>query len=486
MVLPMTDFFNLSKKPKHMPLLNEIPISGSDFPSTYGQSNKLMWKRKFMDWFKTRPELNAPVNIRVNDTITDVDFFKPDGTPLGPTQLKKSRDFYLKNFMTARLKSLQFDRLITGSGFGWKGYLDAKKIREACAEYMGDSWIKGIKTKELIDNMAEISMRMDEDLRKPRAFNYIASSTVQIVHGIQDIKSYVQWFGGHNIEFTPKEVIHIPLHSVDGKVDGFSPVSSLYYELTLLYAVKENMMAYMRNGGSMSKIFTLPDEISNSENHKAIVHQLQDAGIMSNRHGNLVLTGEINVQDLDTREKDMEYQNLALYIAGNVAYALNIPVGRIPFMIGKAQSKSDAGGLAESGYWSMIESDQKTIENYMNTQLFEELGFIIKFKKRYKVDDLREAQAMNQRVDAITKMQSELVKTGLKMTDKKIFSLMDLSEEEVEKAPDMMNPQEQTGLLNQSFMKDNEVNKEPGKIEQDRVKRTAAKNNPSQSNQTGF
>jgi len=35
-------------------------------------------------------------------------------------------------------------------------------------------------------------------------------------------------------------------------------------------------------------------------------------------------------------------------------------------------------------------------------------------------------------------------------------------------------------------VKDNEVNKEPGKIEQDRVKRTAAKNNPSQSNQTGF
>ena len=132
-------------------------------------------------------------------------------------------------------------------------------------------------------------------------------------------------------------------------------------------------------------------------------------------------------------------------------------------MIGSAQNKGDAGGLAESGYWSMIESDQRTIEMHLNTQIFEKLGYIIKFKKKYKIDDLREAQTMQQRVDAVTKTQAELLKIGKKLSEPKLYSLMDLSFNDVVEADpkDGMGPMEKTGLLNKSFSKDGEVIPEP-------------------------
>jgi phage portal protein BeeE len=324
---------------------------------------------------------------------------------------------------------------------------------------------------------------IDEDIRSQRFIDYVASSTMQIEHDQFDVTGYVQMFAGKQARFKPNEIVHVPLHRIDGKVDGFSPVESLSFEMILIWAIKENMLSFFRNGGSPKKMFILPDEISNSPNHKWLVNMLMDKGALQNRHGNLILTGNIDVQDLEKNPQDMEYKELALYLTGNIAYALRVPVNRIPYLIGSAASSSDGGGMAEAGYWSMINSDQLTIEQHLNQQIFSKLGFKFKFKRHYKIDALREAQATQGRMDAITKARTELNNAGLKINKTKLLALLsgndfNISITDVEE----MTPEEKmglsgdSGLLNKSFVANNQVNSSPDKVEMNATKRKATQN----------
>lgn len=486
-MLNISGFFQGKKR--HRPLINQIPVNVSHNAS-WGISSTYTQKVKFWKWFKARPELNSPVMIRVDDTICEVEFFKPDGSPLGRNKRLDAESFWNDNFLYERLKSIQFDRLVTGSGFVWVGKpsLNEKSLAKfkVLCERIGKQFSDQFSCKEVGTRL--FLKAIDEDLRLPRVVDYIPSSTVMIEHDRYEIKKYIQYFSGYSQEFSPEEVIHIPLTRIDGKVDGFTPVESLVYELILLWAIKENMLAYVRNGGVPKKIFVLPEELNNSANHKWLVTQLMEKGKLENRHGNMVLTGKVEVNDLEVNPKDMEYKDLALYVTSNIAYALRVPVSRIPYMIGKAQSKGDAGGLAESGYWSMIESDQRTVEMHLNSQLFKKLGWIFKFKKRYKIDDLREAQALNFRVDAVTKIQDELRKVDMKVARPKLLNLLDLSTNEVEEMTEEEKQKQfqNSGLLNRSFMPDKQVTRSPDKVEMDATKRRSAQNNPSSSSQTGF
>ena len=485
MVLNFTKIFNFNGPTKHRPLLNQIPVSITDNASSSGISSKLIAKNNFWKWFKTRPELNSPVSIRVDDTISAVEFFKPDGTPLGTQGRNSANKFWNENFLYDRLKSFQYDRLTTGSGFLWMGMLTKDQLRTVSKKMIDKFWYRDVSMRTVAKDL--LKRAIDEDLRLPRVVDYIASSTVQIEHNKHDITAYIQWFGAENIRFLPKEVIHVPLHRVDGKVDGFTPVESLMYEVILIWAIKENMLSYFRNGGSPSKAWILPEELANSENHRWLIQELMNRGAVENRHSNLVFTGKVEIENLESDIKDMDYKELALYVTSNIAYALRVPVSRIPYMIGSSQSKGDGGGMAESGYWSMIESDQITIEQAINTQLFNKLGFMIRFKKRYKIDDLREAQALNFTVDAVGKMSMELAKEGKMLTDEKMRCFFNLSANDVrEMTPEeKMDPFQQTGKMNQSFAKDNQVLKNPTQQQNADTKRKSAVNNPKNNNQTG-
>lgn len=487
-MLDITGLFGT--KNLHRPLINQLPIISSLNPS-FGYGSVTTQKQKFWKWFKARPELNAPVQIRVDDTISGVEFFAVDGKPLGRNKRINAEEFWNNNFMYEVLKSLEFDALVTGSGFLWMGSPlksedNLKTIKTACDKAVRHfPSIKEVD-EELRSNISNALFLkvMDEDISTPRIVDYVPSSTIVIEHDAYSVKNYHQYYAGNEVVFSPNEIIHIPLMRIDGKIDGFTPVESLGYELVLLWAIKENMLSYIRNGGSPNKAWILPDELANSTNHQWLTQQLASIGVLEARHGNFVVAGNVKIEDLEKNIKDMEYKDLALYVTSVIAFALRVPVSRIPFMIGGAQSKSDAGGLAESGYWSMIESRQKTLEMFLNSQLFNKVGFSIRFIKRYKIDDLREAQAMDMRATAVGKMSTELAKYGKKMTDDKMADLFDLSANDIEDMPDELKGMPGTPGMNP--IKDTELMNSPEKSNSDAVRRTAAINNPKGNIQTGF
>ena len=488
----VNSIFTKSSKAKNRPMLNEIPFSSSN-TGLVGLTSSLQSKRRFWEWFKSRPELNAPINIRVTDTITEVDFLDVDGKPLGRNKYLQSKKFWEDNQMYLRLRTLHYDRLVTGSGFIWKG---TSLNQRSANRVIYDDKMKQIKARIDIGlqvshdlqiretNLNDALMRvMDEDLRKVRKIDILPSSTVNIRHDGYDILDYVQNIGGLTEVFSPEDIIHIPLYSVDGKVDGFTPVESLVYELIFLWTIKENMLAFFRNGNWAGKIFTLPEEITNSENHKWLINELSNKGVLENRHGHIVLTGKVDVEDWERKMEDLQYENLLLYVKSNIAYALGVPLNRVADFLGKT-GNSDAGGVADSGYKSIIEADQLVLEMFLNPQLCNTLGFSIKFKKQYKIDEVKESQALTQRLSAIPTAQTALKNNKLKFSKEKLLQLLSgcdfrITDEDVEEMTEEELMMEQGGnSASQNLQKDKEVN--PNKAQQNKadVKKVAADNNP--------
>ena len=424
------------------------------------------------------PELSSPVTIRVNDTIREVDFFDTDGKALGKQKANRAKKFWKENYMDERLKSIWFDALITGDGYGWLGFLNNEQIKEV-TDQMGTKYAKqsGVGIKEMQDRLFLKSI--DEDKREPRMFDYVASSTMIVNYNTTEVTGYTQMVGTDVVKYSTEEIIHFMFQRLDGKVDGFSPIQSLTMEMDLLWFIKNNMVAYSRNGGLPAKIFTMPDEQPNSANQLRVEQSLRDYNAIQARNGNLVLTGKVDVQDMNNAQRDMEYKEMALWVTSNFAYALQVPVQRIPYMIGQSQSGGDSGGLADSGYWSMVETDQRKIETDLNNQVFDKLGVMVRFKKPYKIDGLREAQAMTMKADGITKLQSILAPKGKTLSARKIASMfeMDMDEFEDLKGNEAMSPIQKTGLMNQNLL--NNIQMEGDKGVKREGKRTEQLNSAS-------
>ncbi len=494
-------FFTGKKNPRGRPMYNEVPISSGG--SKRVQSVRQVNKKLFVDWFKTRPELCAPVTIRVNDTIREVEFYDVDGSPLGRNKYLSAKRFWETNQLYKRLKSYQYDRVITGSGFLWKGSAvnqrGVKKdeyfneLKDVSVRLSKDKLGEEVKTRLVETVSNKLFLRaIDEDVRKVRVVDYVPSSTVVIEHDLYDVLRYVQVFASHTEEFSPEEIIHTRFMDVDGKVDGFTPVMGLGFEMVLSWAIKENMLGYFRNGAVTGKFIVLPDEVSNSENFSWLKSELMNQGILENRHGHLLLTGNVNIHDMEEKLKDMEYEKLFLQIKSTVANSILVPLSRLDNYDSKAGS--DAGGLADSGYWSSVESDQRVIEMDLNSQLFNELGFSIKFKRPYKIDEVREAQAANQNIAFILQANKGLQGSYQKrLKEESYLSLIsgnsrEISVSDIEEIPEELKalPVEKNSLLNQSFMKDKEVLPNKGGQNEAEKKKAATENNPKKSSQSGF
>jgi hypothetical protein len=114
---------------------------------------------------------------------------------------------------------------------------------------------------------------------------------------------------------------------------------------------------------------------------------------IQNKHGNMVFTGDLKIEKLMEVEQQMENKDLGLYIVGVLAMFYGVPVTRIPFLVGKAASGGDAGGLADSGYWRMISVLQSKLEEVYNTNLWRPFfGVEFEFSRGYMQDEVRETQ----------------------------------------------------------------------------------------------
>ena len=464
-MLPISGFFSGSmgskvKEPMH--------TTGDD--TFYKSGVKIVgfnnFVSKFWHYFKTSPELMSPIRVLVTDVIGDrPQWFDARGNPLGRNKLLKVKDFWRGQRGKEIIKAWLIDSIITGDGYLWKNKTSFKDklvaIKEATKQYKD---VFGAKEYN------ELLLRSVASVEDKFRIDYIASSTVTYEADDHKIIKYYQTVNGNTAEFDPEEIIHLRFMTVNGELGGFTPIKSLVRELVLLYFVKGNMLAYLENGGNPDKIFVLENENVNSPNYKRFEQQLVQYQSLKNRHGSLLGTGKLNVIDLNNREKDLEYKELALFITSNIAYAIGVPVNRIPYLIGTSASKGDSGGMAESGYWNYVSEIQDHIEDLLNYNLFiPYLGATMQLNRKYKQDVIRDAQALSMNSDSVQKIQSILRSKGKELSIESICKMLGLSKDDLEDAKQI---EEYPKTMNQNLLDDKSLLKEP-----DNRKKAASKRN---------
>lgn len=476
MVLPVLNLFN--KVPgdptPDRPLLNNVP---NDFRTVANRVNSFRANyTRFWRWFKQSPELIGVISVPITDIIGDRPlFFDRDGTILSPIRENKSRTFWMQNRMKETMRAILFDMFVTGDGYAWIGKFNAERRMEIVKEALKGYDIK-LKTKEAYNKLL-LKASQDEDLKLPKRFDYIASSTTQILNDNFEILGYRQMASGLTKDFEPKEVIHFRYETLDGRVDGFSPVEALFREFSLLYFVKGNMQAYMDNGGHPDKAVILKNTEVGSQAYQRMEEQWRAFKDVRARNGSMLLTGDVDIKNLNDSIRDLEYKELALWCSSNIAFAFNLPVTRIPYLIGSSATKGDAGGIAESGYWNMISEKQDMIEDLLNTQIFlPAFNTMIRFPRKYKQDEIREAQAASMNADTVVKMQQIYKQRGMSLNLKKINELLKVTTSDIVELTDeeMMTPEQRTGLMNQNLLDNMSVEREPDNRKRADTKRNIA------------
>ena len=445
----------------HRPLINQFPVNSISHPSRLGTAQFDL--KKFWHYFRKNPELMSPIWLKINDIAGDrPHWVSNDGLeqPLGRNTEKKAKKFWVENRGKETIKAFLFDRYVTGNGYIWVGKPTLEERMNAVKEIMA-AFKSRLSIKEY--NKALLLKSQDEDLKLPKKFDYVASSSVQIEFDNYEILQYVQQVSGIRKNFTPKEIIHSRLMTIDGQVVGFTPIESLWAEISLLWLVKGNMIAVMENGGSPDTAVVMENEIAGGPNHKYLVDVLTKYKSVSQRHGMLVLTGKANFEKIGSEVSDLQYKELALYITSQIAYALHMPVTRIPYLIGSSATNGDSGGLSESGYWKSCSEEQDEIEDLLNTQLFGPLGWWIRFPRGYKQDEVRESQTNSMNADTITKYQSIGREYKKKPTLTKVNQLINFKDDDWEDIPEdeLLDPLEKTGLMNQNMLSTLNTEKEP-------------------------
>lgn len=484
MVLQASKFLTsrkyLAQDNQTSPILTSIPtnFNGGVGLSRFGQEDY----KNFWRYFEQNAELVATLSIPITDILGDrPEFTGKFGEKLGKTELKRAQLFWRDNKCKEILRAALFDTFLTGDGYLWKGTPSKKAMLAAMKEVLE---AQGISTLQIKEDF--LLKQIDEDTKKAKAIDYVASSTMRVISTELDILGYEQRANGLTAQFTPDRIIHIRYLTLNGRTQGFTPIQPLMAEIILLGLIKGNMNAVLENGGTPDKVFVLPKEIAKSKNHQYLVETLQKYKKIQNRHGNLVFTGEIDIQDLQGNIKDMEYKELALYVTSNIAFAYGIPVSRIPYLIGSSATGGDSGGLGEKGYYMNISDWQDSLEDALNSQLFEAYGWNIKFNRGYKQDNLRQAQIDSMNADTLQKIQTLLQSGGMKIKTTKIAEKLGINEEDLEEYEDEMKQLEMESMAAEnSMMGQNQLPNRQTMPESDNQKRAGTKRNVANSKDVG-
>ena len=406
-------FRNLSRPSnpvsRHLPLINSL-TSNSRILST-GQVNR---KRGLMSWYKGIPELTALATKVAKDIVYRWRFEPINPSVSGRNKVMAANKFAQEIGLRKVLLAEIIDELVTGESFGWIGKLTDTQIKGKISELVDSRMFIETKTKDTLkhDLFREVKATdgfvdngfIDEALLIPKKYRPVASSSMEIIYNEYDIEKYVQRVGLNETIFSPHEIIHYTQMDLDGKVNGFTPVESILTQLELLRQMWQNLLSMHKNGGAPDKLFVVENVQPNSPAYKRIEEQLGKYKLVENKHGNMLFTGKVNVQDLQQLD-EMQFKDSGLYITGLMAMQWQIPRSSISYIVGGTNTSDDTGGNSEKGYWRNIEFAQMIKAETMNSQLWiPHFGVKIVFENTFVQQDVQMQTAKQLKLNNIQLM----------------------------------------------------------------------------------
>jgi len=459
---------------RHLPLLNSLFSDQFSELNPYDQSNSY---KTFMKWARRSPPLIGFLNIIATDILSDAVDFEPTEESLGKQRVKASENFWEEMRGKDITEEMIYDLLICGVGYVWIGKITDLQMKEI-ARSTTKLLFPELKGSILEHKEDEVIRHFKDNNRDkiPRKIRHVAASTISPLSDKYGITGYVQKVGGQTVRFSEDELIRFVLMPLDGKVDPFPPMESLLSEVYLLWLITRNYVSFFENGGKPDNIFILPKELAGSKNHQYLIDTLRKYKKIQNKHGNLVFTGDLNIEKMMEVEHQMENKDLGLYLTSVLAMQYGVPVGRIPFLVGKAAAGGDAGGLADSGYWRKMSVWQSKIEDPLNRQLWKPyFGTRMKHRRGYLQDEVRETQVKIQQASFVEQLM------GLDlMTPEAAGKYLNIDEDIVIEAQKRKQESVKSGLLMQNL--ENNGNVIPN---QDARAKAKEKQSTQLSNQSG-
>jgi len=448
---------NSTTNDRHLPLLNSLFLERF---SKFNPNSKDNTFKTFMKWARRSPQLIGFLNIIATDMLSDgVEFF-PLKKDSGRNKILRAKKFWDINVGVDVAEETIYDLLINGIGYNWMGKVKDIQLKEFCSQSLKET-MPEIKEGEL-EFKAERMMKLikDESPEKlVKKLRHMAASTVSIDSDEYDITGYVQRVGTNTREFSTEEILMFRLMPLDGKIYPFPPMEAIMSEIYLLWLITQNYVSFFENGGKPDNVFILPKELAGSKNHQYLIDTLTKYKKIQNKHGNLVFTGDLTIEKLMEVEQQMENKDLGLYLTSVLAMMYGIPIGRIPFLVGKAASGGDAGGLADTGYWRKISVWQAKMEGTYNRQLWiPYFGVEMKFGRGYLQDEVRETQNAMQ----MTSVAEQRLQLGL-WTIEEAGSYLKIDEDVIEEAQEQKKQRDEeemkSQMLNQNLNTDQNVQK---------------------------
>jgi len=338
---------------------------------------------------KASPEVAASMLAQVEDIMADEYRFNPysENDKKGKGQTKKAKDFAAKSNFYKKLTDAAWDYCITGNGYILKLSVD----EEAIKSILENMTIALKKQFNVEVNKGEVVKIINQELEIPKDLQVLKPSTVQInFDKTGEISSYTQEVRGEKRVFKPEDIIH--LTSV-GHPYGFSALEPLLSDIGTLIFAKEFAGKYFENDGIPYFIFSMPDEGPDGRNYKLLKRELKELKKKSEKYRSMVLTGNVQHDQVNKFNKDMEFAKLIEHFTMKVFMGLGVPPSRVHYI--SATAKDPAAqtiGKAETGYHKKISFTQKNFENILNKELWCKFEVSMQFKRSYKIDEMREAE----------------------------------------------------------------------------------------------
>ena len=458
-----------------MPLLNSLFVQNFSAFSTYGSDQEF---KTFMKWARKSPHLIGFLNVIATDILSDNISFEPMvNTSSGRNKVIKAENFWKLNKGLDVAEETIYDMLINGIGYNWVGKINEVQLKEFCGDLatkLSEGKEFEIKANDIYDKVTK-----SEEISIAQKLRHVAATTVSIQADEVEMTGFVQRVGANYKMYDIDEMIVFKLMPLDGQLYPFPPMEAILTEIYLIWLISQNYVSFFENGGHPDKVFTLPKEIANSKNHRYLIKTLRKYKKIQNKHGNLVFTGDLKIDDLMKVESAMEHKDLGLYVVGVLAMFYGIPAGRIPFLIGKAANNGDAGGLADSGYWRKISVWQSKIEAPYNRELWNPyFGVNMKFARGYKQDEVRETSTEMQKNNIV----EQRLEMGL-WTVEAAGKYLKIDEEILQEAQKQKKEREEEAF-NSHMQNQNMTNKDDANFESDKKLKNKKKQTTQLQNNT--
>lgn len=481
-----TQFINRNKdnRKKSEPQLN-VGMSPLNQSSIIASSILNNGKKSLMEWYKYKSGLLTGFVNNIADDINEQVYFEPVNKKDGRNRIKKAEWFYNTNLLRDMFLSQIIDILVTGEGYSYIKGVDKNTLTKEITRSLES---KGLPDTEMMRNLMIKANFPDEVDLTARQLRYVASSTMFNVYDRYSILKYIQKVGVNESEFKLNEIIHVKFYGVDGLPDGFTPISAVLPQLELEYFMWQNMVAISKNSGHPDRIYNFKNLDMNSPSYKRMEELLKSYLNYKSRHGSMLMGGELDVIDLQQIDA-MQFAQLGFYVTGVIAHQWRYPKSDIPFISKDTNTAEDTGGNSEKKYYGKIESFQDRFCAVYNQQFWIPFfGVEMKFKKSYKMDEIRETQTKQMSLNNLTFIQNELGRVGKSLTAEYVTRYINGSNEPIEDddiiekviwtEPDNTNMRQ--GLQDDDSMKDNSKQAEHRvKKSEEQMANNASKGTPS-------